>query len=119
MHTSTHTHTHTHTHIHVHARLQWLYVVGSTNDGTSCRLLKLSRSHPSNANPGLVVEEIGGEYSEQEIKDLLIMLDDGNKCTANKYKSHGLKQVASAFGIIGFIRFLEGYYIVLITKRKQ
>ena len=77
---------------------------------------------------------------------LLIMLDDGNKYAANKFKSqHGLKQVASAFGIIGwihthphtyiqhthtkhtlcvclyftgFLRFLEGYYIVLITKRK-
>ena len=33
---------------------------------------------------------------------LLIMLDDGNKYAANKFKSqHGLKQVASAFGIIG------------------
>ena len=101
-----------------HHNLQWLYVVGSTNDGTSCRLLKLSRSPPSGTNPRLVVEEIGGEYTEKEIKDLLIMLDDGNKCSANKYKAHGLKQVASAFGIIGFIRFLEGYYIVLITKRK-
>ena len=30
------------------------------------------------------------------------MLDDGNKYAANKFKSqHGLKQVASAFGIIG------------------
>ena len=67
------------------------------------------------------------------------MLDDGNKYAANKFKSqHGLKQVASAFGIIGecvggggatvthtythfagFLHFLEGYYIVLITKRKQ
>ena len=93
-------------------------MVGSTNDGTSCRLLKLSRSPPSSSNPKLVVEEIGGEYTEKEIKDLLIMLDDGNKCSANKYRAHGLKQVASAFGIVGFIRFLEGYYIVLITKRK-
>ena len=34
---------------------------------------------------------------------LLIMLDDGNKYAANKFKSqHGLKQVASAFGIIGW-----------------
>ena len=97
---------------------QWLYVVGSTNDGTCCRLLKLSRQPPSGPSPSLGVEEVGGEYTEKEIKDTLIMLDIGNKNSSNKYKLHGLKQVASAFGIIGFIRFLEGYYIVLITKRK-
>ena len=107
-----------HTRANTHTLSQWLYVVGSTNDGTSCRVLKLSCSPPSNSDPKLVVEEVGMEYTEKEIKDLLIMLDGGNKCSANKYKQHGLKQVASAFGIIGFIRFLEGYYIVLITKRK-
>lgn len=46
------------------------------------------------------------------------MLDGGNKMSANKYRSHGLKQVASAFGIIGCMSFLEGYYLVLVTKRK-
>lgn len=89
--------------------------MGSTNDGTCCHLLKLSRQPPTGP---LGVEEVGGEYTEKEIKDTLIMLDIGNKNSSNKHKSHGLKQVASAFGIIGFIRFLEGYYIVLITKRK-
>ena len=98
--------------------IQWLYVVGSTNDGTCCRLLKLSRQPLSGACPALGVEEVGGEYTEDEIKDTLTMLDIGNKNSSNKYKPHGLKQVASAFGIIGFIRFLEGYYVVLITKRK-
>lgn len=98
--------------------MQYLYVVGSTNDGTSCRLLKVSRTPPTGPSPYLDVTDVGKEYTEQEIKQTLIMLDDGNKCAANKYRTHGLKQVASAFGIIGFIRFLEGYYIILITKRK-
>ena len=103
--------------------------MGSTNDGTSCRLLKIDRSPPNPANPRLNVVDTDTEYSEEEIKDvcvcvcvcvclcllmharvyvcvfalqLLIMLDDGNKYAANKFKSqHGLKQVASAFGIIG------------------
>ena len=80
---------------------QWLYVVGSTNDGTSCRMLKIDRTPPTPSCPKLCVEEGDVEYSEREIKDLLIMLDDGNKYSANKYKTHGLKQVASAFGVIG------------------
>ena len=109
-HTHTHTHTHimyTHTRIHIHTRThththtQWLYVVGSTNDGTSCRLLKIDRTFPSPSHPQLEVDEGDVEYTEGEIKDLLIMLDDGNKYSANKYRTHGLKQVASAFGIIG------------------
>ena len=29
----------------------------------------------------------------------------------------GLNKSISSYGMIGFIRFLEGYYIVLITKR--
>lgn len=77
-----------------------MYVVGSTNDGTCCRLLKLDRTLPSPSSPELGVEEIG-VYSEMEIKEMLIMLDNGNKYSANKYKAHGLKQLASAFGIIG------------------
>ena len=62
------------------------------------------------------------------------MLESANQNFTTRYKG-GLQQVASAFGIVGewagslliniikyslpgFIRFLEGYYIILITKRK-
>ena len=31
----------------------------------------------------------------------------------------GLVMRQSAFGIMGFVRFLEGYYILLITKRNR
>ena len=75
--------------------------MGSTNDGTKCRLLKIDRAPPSPGRPRLEVEDGGVVYSESEIKELLIMLDDGNKYSVNKYSSHGLQQVASAFGIVG------------------
>ena len=92
-----------------------LYIVGSTNDGTSCRLLKIDRAHPTMLEAPLV-EDDDAEYSDAQIKEVLLMLDDGNKSTANK--GQGLVQVASAFGIVGLVRFLEGYYLILITKRK-
>ena len=92
--------------------------MGSTNDGRSCRILKFSRVIPTVGCATLEVLDDGTEYSSTEIKELLIMLDGGNKMSANKHRSHGLKQVASAFGIIGCMCFLEGYYLVLITKRK-
>jgi len=39
------------------------------------------------------------------------MMDEGNK------SSGGLSKVLTFFGIFGFVRFLEGYYMILITKR--
>ena len=33
--------------------------------------------------------------------------------------SNGLAKTVSAFGIVGFVRFLEGYYIILVTKRRK
>ena len=31
----------------------------------------------------------------------------------------GLEKVATGTGIIGFIRFLQGYYLILITSHKE
>lgn len=53
------------------------------------------------------------DYTKQEISDMLEMIDDGNK------SSGGLNQVVVACGIFGFIRFLDCYYITLITQRKK
>ncbi|CAG8553035.1 6267_t:CDS:10, partial [Acaulospora morrowiae] len=50
-------------------------------------------------------------YSKQEINDILAVLEEGNRI------SGGLKNIVTAYGIVGFIRFTEGYYISLITKR--
>lgn len=38
------------------------------------------------------------------------MIDTGNKTTG------GLKKIAYAYGILGFVRFLQDYYVYLITK---
>ncbi|XP_065883626.1 polyphosphoinositide phosphatase-like isoform X2 [Dysidea avara] len=43
------------------------------------------------------------------------MIHDGNR----SYATRGVEQQQSAFGIVGFVRFTEGYYIVLITKRRK
>ena len=51
---------------------QWLYVVGSTNDGTTCRLLKIDRSPPNPAHPHLNVVDTDMEYSEREMKEVCV-----------------------------------------------
>ena len=48
-------------------------------------------------------------YNKSEISTLLIMLNDGN--------IGGLSKIGLFYGIFGFIRFLDGYYIILISKR--
>lgn len=62
----------------------------------------------------LVIYDDKVEYSPEEIHDLICMIDSGNRRSSI---GTGLSKVVSAFGIVGFIRFLEGYYIILITKR--
>ena len=45
--------------------LQRLYVVGSTNDGKSCRVLKIDRTVAPNM--GLAIEEDEKEYQQEEV----------------------------------------------------
>jgi hypothetical protein len=46
-------------------------------------------------------------------QDLLSMIDNSNSYNG------GIKKVGTGYGILGFIRFLKGYYMLVITNRKQ
>ncbi|KAJ3414686.1 phosphatidylinositol-3,5-bisphosphate 5-phosphatase [Chytridiales sp. JEL 0842] len=83
------------------------YMVGSNQHEDQFRVLKIDRTSPYELN--VTDDEV--TYSKSEMMDLLAMIEHGNKATG------GLQKVAQCFGIIGFIRFLEGYYIILVTKR--
>ncbi|KAK2146367.1 hypothetical protein LSH36_613g00010 [Paralvinella palmiformis] len=129
------------------------FVVGSNNTETRFRVLKIDRTEPRD----LIIVDDKIEYTRKEIRDLLLMIDVGNR---PKQHVSGLTRTVSAFGIVGriprlslnqhslyvgvvekappppltgeqhgkmepkypeggFIRFLEGYYVILITKRKR
>ena len=47
------------------------------------------------------------------LQDMLLMID---ATTSNKNQM--LQRRVSAFGVFGFVRFLSGYYIILITARR-
>ncbi|KAI9193603.1 Sac phosphatase domain-containing protein [Polychytrium aggregatum] len=83
------------------------YMVGSNQADDHFRVLKIDRTIPTELN----ITEDDYVYSKQEIRELLTMIEEGNKV------SGGLHRVSSFFGIVGFVKFLEGYYIILITKR--
>ncbi|CAJ0758552.1 19039_t:CDS:2, partial [Entrophospora sp. SA101] len=74
------------------------------------RILKIDRTTPTDPTELNVIDD-DVIYSKQEITDILTVLDEGNRI------SGGLHKVVTAYGIVGFIRFTEGYYISLITEK--
>ncbi|XP_051511526.1 polyphosphoinositide phosphatase [Myxocyprinus asiaticus] len=91
------------------------FLVGSNNAQTKHRVLKIDRTEPRD----LVIIDDKHVYSQQEVCELLGRLDLGNRTKIGQKGTSGLSRAVSAYGIVGFVRFLEGYYIVLITKRRK
>ncbi|XP_027331730.1 phosphoinositide phosphatase SAC3 isoform X1 [Abrus precatorius] len=85
------------------------YMIGRDKSRTYWRVLKIDRQDPSELN----VREDSTTYTESECSDLLRRIHEGNKSTG------GLKFVTTCYGIVGFIKFLGPYYMLLITKRRQ
>ncbi|XP_048228080.1 phosphoinositide phosphatase SAC3 isoform X2 [Ricinus communis] len=85
------------------------YMIGRDKSRTYWRVLKIDRQDPSELN----IREDSTTYTERECSDLLRRIHEGNKATG------GLKFVTTCYGIVGFIKFLGPYYMLLITKRRQ
>ncbi|KAH7856631.1 hypothetical protein Vadar_003721 [Vaccinium darrowii] len=85
------------------------YVIGRDKNRNIWRVLKIDRLEPSDLN----ILEDSTTYSEIECSDLLRRIHEGNKSTG------GLKFVTACYGIVGFIKFLGPYYMLLITKRRK
>ncbi|XP_015888970.1 phosphoinositide phosphatase SAC3 isoform X2 [Ziziphus jujuba] len=85
------------------------YMIGRDKSRTCWRVLKIDRQDPSELN----IREDSTTYTESECSDLLRRVHEGNKSTG------GLKFVTTCYGIVGFIKFLGPYYMLLITKRRQ
>ncbi|XP_041988138.1 polyphosphoinositide phosphatase [Aricia agestis] len=87
------------------------YLIGSNNTETRFRVLKIDRTDSKE----LILVDDKVEYNKQEIHQLLNMIGFGNRSG----RSSGFNKLVSAFGIVGFVKFLEGYYIILVTKRTK
>ena len=62
-------------------------------------------------------------YTQEEIHDMLDMIHDGNRLrregSVAEGQDGGLKPIVKAYGIVGFVRFLDCYYLTLITRRAK
>jgi hypothetical protein len=86
------------------------YIVGADVLEKQYRVLKIDRT----SGPGhLSIFEGDISYSKREKYQLLNTIGDGNKATG------GIKLKGNYWGVLGFIRFTEAYYMLLITKRNQ
>ncbi|XP_076885758.1 phosphoinositide phosphatase SAC2-like [Bidens hawaiensis] len=85
------------------------YMIGRSKNRSAWRVLKIDRSEPTELN----ITEDPTTYTENECCDLLKRIHDGNKSTG------GLRFVCTCYGIVGFIKFLGPYYMLLITKRRK
>ncbi|KAH8962147.1 hypothetical protein BDL97_05G087000 [Sphagnum fallax] len=85
------------------------YIVGKDKKCQHWQVLKIDRSEPSELN----MLEDPVIYTQLECNKLMKRVDEGNKSTG------GLTKVTKAYGIVGFIKFLESYYMILVTKRRQ
>ena len=88
----------------------WFYLVGADLMDKRFRIMKIDRTcEPGKLN--IIEDEV--VYTKKETNQVLNAIDEGNKHLG------GLKQRASFWGILGFIRFTSSYYMLLITKRSQ
>ena len=61
----------------------------------------------------LVVVDDKHLYSRHDIENMIAKIQHENKRSASAIRK------ASAHAILGFVRLLEGYYLILVTKRRQ
>ncbi|XP_043202301.1 polyphosphoinositide phosphatase-like [Amphibalanus amphitrite] len=91
------------------------FVIGSNTEQDRFRVLKVDRTEPRE----LHIVDDALEYSASEIRDIMRSLDEGNRLRAGGAHAQGLVRRLSAFGIVGFVRFTEGYYIIVVTQRRR
>ncbi|XP_075506117.1 phosphoinositide phosphatase SAC2-like isoform X1 [Primulina tabacum] len=85
------------------------YMIGRDKNRICWKVLKINRLEQTE----LIIIEDSTTYSECDCYDLLRRIHEGNMSTG------GLKFVTTCYGIVGFIKFLGPYYMLLITKRKK
>ncbi|KDO21375.1 hypothetical protein SPRG_13688 [Saprolegnia parasitica CBS 223.65] len=91
------------------------YVVGSDRTYSRFRLFSLDRLEDAPSSLDAIFKEDPTVYSWEEMEALLQGLDTEARA-ATKY---GLVRAFSAVAIVGFIKFLQGYYLIVVTQRRK
>jgi hypothetical protein len=94
-------------HFRIHG-FQRFYLVGSNQNQKVFRVLKIDRTEPED----LIIMDDKVRYTHEEIRNLLTMIDSGNKSRdsqqAGRGAQGGLTKCVSAFGIFGTMNCFHG-----------
>ena len=86
------------------------WITGADIEDKSFRLLRIDRTSP----PGqIALFEDETLYDRRQLNEVLASIDEGNRATG------GLRLRYNFWGLLGFIRFTEAFYMLVITKRQQ
>jgi phosphatidylinositol 3,5-bisphosphate 5-phosphatase len=80
---------------------------------TVYRLLKLDRTVVKPQLLADILTEDPNLYDKKTLMAMLDMINEGNRSTG------GLVKVATAVGLVGFVRFFDQFYLTVITQRKK
>ncbi|CAD6186517.1 unnamed protein product [Caenorhabditis auriculariae] len=94
------------------------YIVGCDTTGTKYNVLKIDRVDAKS----LLTGEPETDYTREEILELLATISEGSsvvyRSSISKKGTKGglVERVSNAYGILGVVRFLEGFYLLVINK---
>lgn len=89
-----------------------LYVTASDKMETQYRVLKIDRRVANPASLADICQEDPVVYTPIDMLEMLDMINEGNRTVG------GLRTLQKGFGIVGFAKFLDCYYLNFITQRK-
>ena len=85
------------------------WITGADIADKQFRMLRIDRT----SAPGqIALFEDDMTYDRRQMNEVLASIDEGNKATG------GLRMKCNFWGLLGFIRFTESYYMLIITQRK-
>ncbi|KAI6194548.1 Polyphosphoinositide phosphatase [Aphelenchoides besseyi] len=96
------------------------YVIGTDPSETRYSTLKIDRSSESQ----LLISDPSHQYTKNEINELLSTISSSSIVTPSESwtrKTHNpglIRTLDRAFGLLGAVRFLEGYYLLVVTKAR-
>lgn len=89
-----------------------LYVTASDKLETQYRVLKIDRRVTNPAFLADICQEDPVVYTPIDMIEMLDMINEGNRAGG------GLRLIAKGWGIVGFAKFLDCYYLNFITQRR-
>lgn len=92
-----------------------MYIVGSDRYYSRFRLIVLDRriEEPTCLKEILTEDKVERSWEEMEAK--LQFIDEEAKITGQG----NLKRVLSAVALVGFVKFIKGYYVTFVTQRRK